>query len=199
MPIFEATGDDISSINIRGDYNVIDSLKFTSGNLTIGSNAQYTVVQNNIFDGDPYDPPGDQINDGHLYLYDNTHYTVIRNNYFHSINAHAIKTYSSSNMPTNISILYNRFYTGSVSYGLVTFKSSINTYEIAYNRFEDVTSNCISIGSAYGTPHNGLNIHHNVFDNCSNSVFTKLNTGTTGPLTGLLFHDNVIYNAFYVD
>jgi hypothetical protein len=193
-PVFNATGDSIYSISIRGDYVVLDSLSFGSGSLGVLGGAN-VVIQNCSFDGDPYDPPGDQINDGHLYIHDGAHYTTIRNNYFSTSNGHAIKSYSSSSMPTNLTIEYNRFYGGAVSYGLVAFKSAVADFTIRYNRFEAVTADCISIGSSYSGAHDGLLIYKNAFDNCNNSIFTKLQTSTTGELINLEIHDNLVMNA----
>lgn len=193
-PVFTTTADSHISIDIRGDYVVVDSLSFTTGSLTVHS-AAHVVVQNCSFAGDPYDPMGDQLNDGHFYVGDGAHYLTIRNNYFASVGAHAVKTYSSSDMPKNLMIEFNVFKGGSVSYGLVAFKSAITDFEVRYNRFESVSADTISIGSSYSGSHNGLNIHHNAFDNCTGSILTKLGTSTTGEVVNLQFHDNIVLNA----
>ena len=82
-----------------------------------------------------------------------------------------------------------------MSYGLVAFKSAINSFEIKNNRFEGISADAISIGSSYDGEHNGLNIHHNVFDGCTGSILTKLGTSSTGQVLNLAFHNNVVYNA----
>ena len=191
-PIFASTADG-ASMSIEGDYIVLNGVTFSTGSLTLIGGA-HDVVQNCNFDGAPvYN--SDQINYLHLTISDNAHYSMIRNNYFESTNAHAIKSYSSSNMPTNLTIEYNVFNGGTVSYGLVSFKSAISNFVIRYNRFQSVSSSAIEIGASYSGDHDGFDIYGNVFDGCTGSILTKLGTSTTGEVQNLNFYNNVIYNA----
>lgn len=197
-PIFESPSDDHISLTIEGDYIVFDSLTFSTGCLTIYG-GQHAIVQNCNFVGHPYRGNSSQINSAYLYICSGGHYANIRNCYFQAENAHAIKPYGSERMPTNIVIEYNRFFTGSVSYGIINFKTAITNYYIRYNRFENISADCISVGSSYTGNHNGLFIHHNVFDDCRNSIFTKLQTASTGDLINLEFNNNLILNAISGD
>ena len=98
-------------------------------------------------------------------------------------------------MPERLAILYNRFHTGSVSYGQVVFKSAITDFEVAHNRFEGLTADAISIGSSYGGHHDGLLIHHNAFDGCSGSILVRVGAQSVGQVLDVEFRDNLVLGA----
>jgi hypothetical protein len=193
-PTFSVTGDEIWSIDIRGDYIVLDGLTFTTGPVVVqfGSNP---VIQNCTFNGRAYKGDAGQINSSHIYLEENADNAIVRNNHFTSVRSHSIKAYASQSMPNNIIMEHNVFVGGTVSFGLITFKSEVSDYIIRYNRFQDMTTEPIVVGSSYTGEHDGLAIHHNVFDNCSSSVIQNLGTSSTGQVLNMEVYSNVVINS----
>ncbi len=186
-------GENMPSFSIHGKYVVINGLTFIDGG-NFGINRTSNVVIQNLTFSVCADGWGDQNLGTCIGLGDYVDQIVIRNNYFGpSSSEHAIKSYTSESVTSNVKVLYNRFHGITVGYGVISHKGVAQNWEYAYNRFQDC-----SIAIGYGVVYNaginsGSNIHHNVFDNVQ-AVISRI-ASVTKELRNFQVYNNIVLNS----